>query len=150
MTTKKEGFWKRVEDELKNMFGSTKWETTASGALLYFGPALEIVVGLAAGGPAEVLVTGVVTKVQGALGAVSAVVKGAAVAGGVTPTDLAIAVAALNSVKANMTQLLAAAEINNVPKATEIKAAVNGIVGEVDAFVANLPAPTAVVAVATA
>jgi hypothetical protein len=141
MAAKKEGFWKRVEDELKSMFGSTKWETTASGALLYFGPALELVVGLAAGGPAETLVTGIVTKIQGALGAVSAVVKGAAVVGGVTPTDLAIAVAALNSVKANITQLLSAAEIKNAPRGAEITDAVNGIVGEVDAFVANLPAP---------
>jgi ElaB/YqjD/DUF883 family membrane-anchored ribosome-binding protein len=138
----KVSFWKRVETELKNMFGSTKWEKTASGALLYFGPALELLVGLAGGGPAEALVTSVVTKAQGALASLSAVVNDAITSGGASPSNLSIAMAALNSIKTNLSQLLASAEIKNAPKSAEITSAVNAIVEEVDAYVANLPPAT--------
>jgi hypothetical protein len=121
---------------LKKMFGSTTWEKTASSTLLYIAPLIETISGLAAGGPAETIVTAVINKVQAALGTLSVVISGAAT----TPTasDMAAAVAALNSIKTNLSSLLQVAEVKSAPKSAEITEAVNTVIGEVDAIASNV------------
>lgn len=131
-------FWHRLEAALKKIFGSTTWEKTTSGIITYVAPLLETLIALTAGGPAAALATSIINTVQTDLATVSAVVSGATA----TPpaNELQAAVGALNSIKANLGQLLAAAEIKNSGKQAEITLAVNTIVGEIDACLENVPA----------
>lgn len=130
-------FFHKVEAAMKKLFGSTTWEKTVTSTLTYVAPLLELLVGLAAGSPAEALVTEVVNTVTTDLGTVAAVVNGAKA----TPStsDLTAATNALNSIKANLPQLLTAAEVKNSAKATEITATASTIIGEVEAILSNIP-----------
>lgn len=134
----KTSFFHKVESAFKKLFGSTTWEKTVSSTLTYVGPLLELLVGLAAGGPAETLVTGIVNTTQTDLATVAAVVTGATA----TPpaNEMAAVTSALNSIKANLPQLLTAADVKNSTKSTEITATTNTIIGEVEAILANIPA----------
>ena len=138
LTSAMKTFFHKVEAAMKKLFGSTSWEKTVSATLTYTGPMLELLVGLAAGGPAAAIVTRVVNTVQADLGTVAAVVNEATE----TPSanEMAAAISALNSIKANLPQLLTAAEVKNSTKATEIAATSNTIIGEVEAILANIPA----------
>jgi len=131
-------FWERVEAAYKKMFGSTSWEKTASSVLTYVAPVAETLVALTAGGPAATLVAGVVAAVQNDLATVSAVVSDATA----TPpaNELAAATNALNSIKSNLSSLLNAADVKNSAKATEVTAAVNTVIGEVEAMLQAIPA----------
>lgn len=137
----KTSFFHKVEAALKKIFGSTTWEKSVSSTLTYVGPLLELLVGLAAGGPAAALVTGIVNTTQADLGTVAAVVNGATA----TPaaSELAAATSALNSIKANLPQLLTASEVKNSTKATEITATATTIIGEIEAIMENIPTPGA-------
>lgn len=131
-------FFEKFGSELKKLFGSTAtWEQTARSVITYVAPILETIIGLAAGGPAEAAVSGVVNSIQADLATISAVVQGAAVTPR-SPTAVTVKTA-LESIKANLGSLLADADIKNSTKVTEITAAVNGISGEVEALLANLP-----------
>ena len=131
-------FWHRVENALKKIFGSTSWEQTATSVLTYVGPLVQTLVTLAAGGPAGALVGAAVATAKSDLGIAAAVVSGATS----TPAanDVALFVNAMNSVKANLTGILSAAEVKNSGKQSEITNAVNLIVGELDACLQNVPA----------
>jgi hypothetical protein len=139
-------FWNKVESAFKKLFGSTNWEKTASAVITYVAPLLELLVGLAAGGPAETLVAGIVNTVQADLATVAAVVNGATA----TPpaNELAAVTNALNSVKANLPALLTAVEVKNSAKSTEIASTANTIIGEVEAILANMPTAAATPATA--
>jgi hypothetical protein len=131
-------FWHRIEAAFKKLFGSSNWEKTASAVITYAAPIIETIVSLAAGGPAEVLVARVVSTIQGDLATMSAVVDGAT---GTPPAnELQVFVNAANSIKSNLTSILASAEVKNSAKQAAITAAVDTIVGELDACVANMPA----------
>jgi hypothetical protein len=134
-------FFHKAEAAMKKMFGSTTWEKTVTSTLTYVGPLLELLVGLAAGGPAENLVTGIVNTTETDLGTLAAVVHGATA----TPStsELVAVTNALNSIKSNLPQLLTAVEVKNSTKSTEITATATTIIGEVDAMLANIPCAVA-------
>jgi hypothetical protein len=130
-------FFERVEAAFKKLFGSTTWEKTASATITYVAPLLETIVQLTAGSAAETVTAGVVATVQSDLATLSAVVDGATA----TPpaNELAAATEALTSIQTNFGSLLAAAEVKNSGKVTEITAVANTIIGEVEAILGNIP-----------
>jgi hypothetical protein len=130
-------FWDKVEAAFKKLFGSTKWEQTASSVVTYVAPLLETLVALTAGGPAAAIVTGIVNTVQADLATVAAVVNGATA----TPpvNELAAVMQALASIQTNLPALLTAAEVKNSTNASKITAVVNTIIGEVEAIADNIP-----------
>ena len=136
-TKTKTSFFHKAEAVFKRLFGSATWEKTVSSTLTYVAPLLELLVGLAAGGPAETLVTGIVNTTQSDLATVAAVVTGATA----TPpaNEMAAVTNALNSIKANLPQLLTAVEVKNSTKSTEITATASTIIGEVEAIFSNIP-----------
>jgi hypothetical protein len=74
--------------------------------------------------------------VQSDLAVLAAVVDDATAAPG--SHAAAVATSALNSIKTNLSGLLAAAEVKNSAKSTEITIAVNTIVAEADVLLAHL------------
>jgi hypothetical protein len=130
-------FFERVKAALVKLFGSTTWEKTTSATIAYIAPLLETIVGLAAGGPAETIVTAIVAKIQSALATVTAVVDGATT----TPpaNEIAAVTEALNSIKTNLAALLADADVKNSGLLTKVTAVVDTIIGEVEAILAEIP-----------
>lgn len=129
-------FFEKVGDELKKLFGSTNWEKQTQAVITYVAPVLDTILTFA--DPSiEPIVSGVIAKVQADLAAVSAAVSGAAVPAGSTAS--AAVQAAMGSVKTNLTSLLSVAEVKNSAKVTQITAAVNTIVSEIDACLTYLP-----------
>lgn len=137
-------FWHKAEAVLKELFGSSSWEKTASATLTYIGPALQLLLTLAAGPQVAAIVGGVIAKAQAGLATIGAVVNGATSTP--APNAVAAAVAAANSIRANLTGLLSVAEIKNSTRSAEITAVVNEIVGELDEFVSNAPSTVAAAA----
>lgn len=131
-------FWDKVEAAFKKLFGSTKWEQTATSVITYVAPLVETIVGLAAGGPAEALVTSVVNIVKSDLATVSAIVSGATE----TPAGTALVAVknALSSIQTNLGSVLSDADVKNSAKYADITSVVNLIVGEVEAVLSNIPA----------
>jgi Flp pilus assembly protein TadB len=129
--------WHHIEAWFKKLFGSTKWEKTASSVLTYIAPLLETIVALVAGQPVEAAVAAIVAEIQGDLAAASALIANANVLG-VSP--VAGAINLLNSVKANLAELLAAAQVKDTAVQQKITAIANSIIGEVEAILAAIPA----------
>lgn len=137
-------FFSKVEAELKKLFGSTTVEQKIQSVISYVAPIVNTIISLADPAIAP-FVAGVISTVQSDLATVSVVVQGAAVSAGSTAAQTVTS--ALNSVKANLAGLLASAEIKNSAKVSQITAATNLVIGEVDAALAGLaPAPAAAVA----
>jgi len=134
-------FFEKVGAELKKLFGSTNWEKTAASVVTYVAPLVETIVQLSAGSAAEALVAGVVSTVQSDLATLSAVVSGATSES--SATDLQTAANVLNSIKANLSSLLQAAEVKNAAKSSQIQAAATLVINEVEAILANIPAAPA-------
>jgi hypothetical protein len=134
-------FWQKVEAAFKRLFGSTSWEKTASAVITYCGPLLTELVQLSAGGPAAALVQGLQNTLQSDLATVSAVVTGATS----TPSGSALQTAlnALNSIKANLSGLLTAADVKNSTNAATITGIADTLLGEVEAILENAPSLTA-------
>ena len=139
-------FVEKVEAEARKLFGSTTWENTLSSGISYTAPFLEILVGLAAGEPAEALVAAAVSTAQADLATIKALVSGARVPAG-SPA-LTVVRAALNSLQSNLGSLLGAVEVKNSKTSSEITSAVNLIVGEANALLARAPSATAAPAAA--
>lgn len=133
-------FVEKVEAEAKKLFGSTTWENTLSSGVSYTAPFLEVLVGLAAGQPAEQLVAAAVNTAQADLATIKALVSGAMVPAG-SPA-LAVVKAALNSLQSNLGGLLSVAEVKNSKTSTQITSVVNTIVGEANALLARAPSAT--------
>jgi hypothetical protein len=133
-------FFAKLKAAFEKVFGSTTWEKTALGVISFIAPLLETIVGLAAGGPAEALVAKVISIVQSDLSTLQTVVSDATSA--TSTSGLQTAQNALNSIKTNLSSLLTAAQIKNSTKAADITAAVNTVVGEVDAILENMPTAT--------
>lgn len=137
-TPTKTSFFKKIEAFFKKVFTSTKWETTASSALLVVGPLLQTVITLLAGAPAGSAVGTILADVQTDLGAAKAFIDDANLTG--ATSSRAAAVNLLNSVKTNLPQLLAAAEVKNSGKTAEITSIVNTITGELGEILSAAPA----------
>lgn len=135
-------FFHRVGAAFKKLFGNSTWEKTAQSTITFVAPLLETIVQLAAGSGAEQAVAKVVGTVQSDLATLLAVIDEANAS--TDPHTAAVVATALGSVKDNLSCLLNIAEIKNSGKITQVTAAVNLIVGEVDAMLGSLPAPTAV------
>lgn len=133
----KTSFFKKVEAFFKKVFTSTKWETTASSTLLIVGPLLQTVITLLAGAPAGSAVGGILADIQTDLGAAKAFIDDANLTG--ATSSRAAAVNLLNSVKTNLPQLLAAAEVKNSGKQAEITSIVNTITGELGEILSAAP-----------
>lgn len=128
--------WQHIEAWFKKLFGSTKWEKTASSVITYVAPLLETIVALVAGQPVEAAVAAIVAEIQGDLAAASALIANANVLG-VSP--VAGAINLLNSVKANLGQLLAAAQVKDTALQQKITAISNSIIGEIEAILGAMP-----------
>lgn len=136
-------FFSKVWAELKKLFkAEPKIEQVVQSIVTYAAPLVETIVGLAAGGPAEALVTRIIDTVKSDLATVSVVVQDGTVAAGSTAE--ASIIAALTSIDNNLGELLAAAEVKNSTNVTKITAAVNLVLGEVEAVLDELdPQPAA-------
>ena len=135
-------FFKGIENFFKKVFGSTNWEKTASTTLALVGPLTEEIVALSAGEPAAAEVQSIITEVQSDLALVSGVVSGATSATA-SPSLISTAVNSLNSVKANLSGLLAAGHVKDPATCAKVTGLVNTIVGEVEAILSAMPKPAA-------
>jgi len=135
-------FFKGIESFFKKLFGSTNWEKTASTTLALVGPLTEEIVALSAGEPAAAEVQSIITEVQSDLALVSGVVSGATPASA-SPSLISTATNSLNSVKSNLSGLLAAGHIKDPAKVAQVTGLVNTIVGEVEAILSAMPKPAA-------
>lgn len=134
-------FFDKVGNEIEKLFGGkASLEQKIQATITYVAPVLNTIVGLA--DPAvEPLVSKVISTVQSDLATVSTVVQGATVAPG--STDEQRLVAALNSIRTNLSGMLTAAEVKNTSKFNEIEAATNLVIGEVEAAAGSLSTSTA-------
>jgi hypothetical protein len=137
MSNKVLSFFEKVGSALKKFFTNPTFEKQALATISYVAPLVESLVGLSAGTAAEQAVAGVIGQVEGGLATIAALVQDGTVAPG-SPAGVTVATAA-NSVKENLVGLLTLAEVKNSAKAAQITSAVDLVVGELDALVANLP-----------
>lgn len=129
-------FFSGIEKFFKKVFGSTTWEKTASTTLALIGPLTEEIVTIAAGEAAGVEVTSIVREVQSDLALVAGVVSGGSPA---SPSLLNAASSSLQSVKSNLSGLLAAGHIKDPAKLQQVTGIVNTIIGEVSAILSAMP-----------
>ena len=133
-------FVEKVGSELKRLFkstiGSSTFTKTVQATITYVAPILETILTLVDPAIAPI-VARVIGIVQADLATVSVVVQHGKVAPG-TPGAVAVETA-LNSIKENLSGLLAVAEVKNSSKIQEITASVNLNVGETDALLNSLP-----------
>jgi len=140
MTARIITFFEKVGSWLKKLFTNPKTEQTILATIKYVAPFIETLVGLAAGGPAEILVTNIVNQVQADLATVAVVVQEGIPPAGSTAAQQAET--ALNSIKTNLTALLADADVKNSAKVAEITSTVNLIAGEADAMLSGFSSST--------
>jgi hypothetical protein len=124
------------EGIFKGLF-SASFESKALAAISYTAPFLEGIVAIADPAIAP-LVTAVVNGVTADLNTVKTVVQQGTVAPG--SSEATQITAALNSVKTNLSGLLAEAGVKNSTKVAQITAAVGLVNGEVDAVLGEAPA----------
>jgi hypothetical protein len=122
----------KIESWFKKVFSTTTWEQKAKATLTVIAPLLETIVALSAGEPAAATVASIIAEVQSDLGAAAALIGQA----GSTPTLRSV----LESVKSNLQSLLTAGHIKNPETQTKVTAAVNTIVGELEAVLSIVPA----------
>ncbi|MBZ5662741.1 MAG: hypothetical protein LAO08_20255 [Acidobacteriia bacterium] len=131
-------FFHKVEQEFVKLFrAAPSYEQKVQSVIAYVGPVVVGIIGMV--DPAVAPEANAVMKtVQSDLSTVSALTQ----AGQVTPGTPAAAtvVTSLNAIKMNVGGLLALAEVKNSAKVNEITAAVNMIVGEMDAMLSGAPA----------
>jgi hypothetical protein len=132
-------FFSKVEAFFKKVFGSSKWEKTASTTLMIVTPLLTTLLTLVAGAPVANLVGGILSTAQKDLAA-AAVVLDDMDATGSTASGTAQVVNILNGVKTNLSSILSIAEIKNSTKVADITSAVNMVTDEIDAILAAAPA----------
>ena len=134
-------FFSSVKSFFHKLFGSLpSWEKSASSTLTLLAPLTEEIVALAAGEPAAAQVQSVIGEVQKDMATVAAVTSGAA--GAPSATSYQTATTALNSIKSNLSGLLSAGHIKNADTLSKVTGIVNTVVGEVEAILSEIPAPT--------
>jgi hypothetical protein len=133
-------FFETIGHALKKVFGSTTWETQAIATISYAEPIVIGILGFV--DPLAVpLVTGILTAIVSSLNTVKSIVQQGTVPAG-SPAALKVTTE-LNSVKDNLSALLADAHIKNSEKIAQITAAVGIVNGEVDAILGQAPAVSA-------
>lgn len=140
MTNRVIKFFELIGHDLKAIFTSTTWETKTLSTISYTEPFVLGILTLADPSIAPV-VSGVLTGVTASLTTIKNIVAQGTVPAGSSKAQQVTA--ALQSVKDNLSGLLADAHVKNSAKITEITAAVNLVNGEVDAILADAP-PSAV------
>jgi hypothetical protein len=128
-------FFEKVGAEIEKLFGKAGLEQKIQAVITYAAPIVETIVTLA-DPPIAPLVNSVISIVQADLATVSAVVQGATPTPGSTTSQTITT--ALNSIKSNLSGLLTDAGVKNSTNFSKISAAVNLIIGEVDAVLTNL------------
>ena len=126
-------WFKDVEGFFKKAFGSTTWEHTAETTLTFVAPLLETVVGLAAGSPAETVVSNVIGQAQKDLAGVTTLVQGSQ--GGSAKQDVSNA---LTTIQTNLKTLLSDVDVKNATEAQKITAGVTIITQELQAVLASI------------
>ena len=127
-----------VEKFFEKFFSNTSWETKLSADLGLLAPGLEAIVALTAKEENAAEIQKVVTIVQTDLGTVAGLVSQIGTSAGATAPAKITTI--LNAIKATLPELLAAGFIKDAGTVTEVTAITNGIVGEVEAFLALVPA----------
>jgi len=149
VTSKLKTFFEKIGAELKKLFGNTTWEKQAIATIEYVSPLLDTFLTLVAGAPVATAVQGIINQLQTDLATVSTVASETATAP--SASGYQTAENALNSIKANAPQLLAAADIKDEKTLATATSIVDTLVSEADAVLANLPsAPAAPAAPAPA
>jgi len=128
-------FFHSVFHFFENLGHSNKWEKAANATIGIIGPLTERIVEMTAGEAAAGEVKNIISQVQNDLGVVAGVV-GAASANNASadPSLLSTVFAACNSVKSNLSGLLAAGHVKDTATMTKVTSTVNTIVGEIDAI----------------
>jgi hypothetical protein len=129
---------------LEKLFANPKTEQKILGAIKIIAPFLEALLGMAVGGPAEVIVANIVSELSTDYSTVAAVVQEGMPAPGSTGAQTIAR--ALDAIKTNFSTLLADADVKNSAKAAEINATVTGIIQETEAIISLIgtaPAPAA-------
>ncbi|MFL6314789.1 MAG: hypothetical protein ACJ71W_22010 [Terriglobales bacterium] len=117
--------------------GVPSWTQKASAAISYAAPLLTGILALTTGPEYSEEVGNIVAETQSDLALAAALVSGAH-GTGVAPAGLQ---SSLQSVKDNLTGLLAAGHIKNPATLTKVTAVVGLVNGELDAILQNLPKP---------
>lgn len=129
-------FFEHIAEFLKDHLGSTaSFEHTAATALGVAEPLLNTLLALTAGEPIAAKVSTVVNSVITDLNNTQALLAGAEA--GAADHSLT---GFLGSIKANLSTLLADADIKNSTKAAQITDVVNTVIGEVEAVAEAVPA----------
>jgi hypothetical protein len=136
-------FFEGVGKTLEKLFGAgaSTFEVKAQAVITYVAPLVTTIVQLTAGTAAATLVSNIMKTVQVDLATVATAVQAGTAAPG--SHTYVVVTTALNSITSNLASLLAAAEVKNSGKVSEITAAVNLIVGEVEAVLSSLAASNA-------
>lgn len=132
-------FFQKVESFFKKIFGSSKWEKTASTVLTIVTPLLTTLLTLTAGPAVAVAVGGILATAQKDLAAAAVLLDDIDQAGTSATATPQQVVNILNAVKGNLTSILSIAEVKNSGKQAEITTTVNTIVAEIDAIVGAAP-----------
>lgn len=91
--------------------------------------------------PLALIINPIFSKIESALGALSAVIEDGTPAAG--SSLAATAETALNSIKTNIASVLSAAQVKNATTATKITDDLNSMVTDVDLLLSNLPTAAA-------
>jgi hypothetical protein len=128
-----------IEKAFKDIFGSNKWEQTASVTLTFVGPLLTTIISLTAGEPAAAMVSNVLAKVQTGLQTASKVLADVASGNATSATAVATLSTTLTTVQTDLQSLLKAGQIKNPTTVASVTGVVNTIIGELQAILAVLP-----------
>ncbi len=132
-------FFSEIEKVFKELFGSAKWENTASEVITVVTPLVSTILVFTAGEPAATTFNAVVLKVQNGLAAAAKVISD--VSAGTKPSASAASELStiLSSIQSDLGTLLAAGQIKNPATQAKVTAIVNTIIGEVEAILQVLP-----------
>jgi hypothetical protein len=128
-------FFASAEDWFEKIFGHTTWQQTASTTIALSAPLVESLVAVTAGEADSAKVQEVVNEVQTDLATVAQLIKQSQ---GGTNTFQTIA-NILNSVKNNLSGLLAAGHIKDQATLEKVTGIVNTVLGELVAILGSIP-----------
>lgn len=128
-------FFSKVASFFEKFIKNTTWEQKASAGLGLLAPGLESIVALTAGEPDAAEIQKVVAEVQSDLGTIAGLLSQSQAGVSVTATLVNV----LNSIKGNLSALLAAGHIKDQATLQKVTAIVNGVIAEVEAILPLIP-----------
>lgn len=132
-------FFKKVGEEVESLFKhAASIETKIQQTVLYIAPFAVELIDIAFPQVSDVAAP-IIKSIEGGLGTLSTVAKGASIAPG--SSESAIALAAVDSVNTNIADLLTLAQIKDPATQTKATQLSNLITGELDAVAGGLGAP---------